>query len=172
MVTTNGFPKHGNHALVKAVQLLGVPCDVQHIPYGPVIAQASKYIFIKRDPRNALVSWLRFMGKPVTQGMFITALNDFDGRTLVAAMAEYEGWLTDANTFVVKFEDLIASDAAMQGIATYLGVPYLSDAFPALPGGTMTWTGALSDYTPIWTPDVQTAWDAAGGPALLTRWGY
>ena len=168
-VKINGFPKHGNHALAKAVQLLGVSCEVEHVKYTP---DALPRIFIKRDPRNALVSWLRFSGKPVTQGMFIAALSDFNGETLVAAMAEFEGWLSDANTLVIQYEDLIASDAALRQIADYLGVPYLDDAYPNLPGCTITWTGLPSDYTVVWTPEVEAAWEAAGGAALLTRWGY
>jgi hypothetical protein len=171
-VITSGFPKHGNHALTKAVQLLGVNCSVNHIEYVDGLPEGEKHVFVTRDPRNAVISWLRFTGRPLTQGMFITALGDLDGKPLIDAMAAYEGWLTNPNTLVVRFEDLIASDARMRSIASYLGVQYLDDAFPALLGGTMTWTGALSDYTTLWTPAIDAAWIAAGGPALLARWGY
>jgi hypothetical protein len=166
----NGFPKHGNHALVKSIQLLGVNCDVNHEPFG---AEANgPRVFVKRDPRNAVVSWLRFNGKPVTQGMVIAALADFDGKPLVDAMQEFEGWLTDSGTLVVRFEDLIASDGELRRIAEHLGVPYLDDAFPALPAGTVTWSGKLSDYRAIWSTEVQRAWAEAGGNEVLHRWGY
>ncbi len=33
MILTTGFPKSGTHALVKAVQLLGHPCQVDHMPH-------------------------------------------------------------------------------------------------------------------------------------------
>lgn len=126
MVTTTGFAKAGNHALVKAVQLLGQPCEVTHVAYvGPI----GQHVFIKRDPRNIVCSWLRFNGRPVTPGMFITALRLFQHASLVEELAAYEGWLTDPQTLVVSYEALIASDAEMRRIAAYLDVPYLDDAF-------------------------------------------
>lgn len=167
MVTTNGFPKSGNHALVKAVQLLGQPCQVNHLPFGADVA--AKHVFIKRDPRNVICSWLRFNGQPVTPGMFLTEFRKFQERSLVEEMADYEGWL---DGFVVCYEDLIASDAEMRRIADYLEIPYIEGAFEALPGMTRTWFAEHSDYTTIWTPDVEAAWVAEGGNELLARWGY
>ena len=170
MVTTNGFPKSGNHALVKAVQLLGVPCDVAHITFGrPVEA---KHVFIKRDPRNVLCSWLRFNGQPVTPGMFITAIRKFQDRPLVDEMAEFEGWLTDENTLVVSYEALISSATELERIADYLATPYIYGAFEALPGMTRTWFADHSDFRAIWTPEVEAVWQAEGGPELLKRWDY
>lgn len=169
MVTTSGFAKAGNHALVKAVQLLGSPCIVEHIEYaGPI----GLHIFIKRDPRNIVCSWLRFNGRPVTPGMFITALRLFQHASLVEELAAYEGWLTDPQTLVVSYEALIASDAEMRRIAAYLDVPYLDDAFSELEGLTSTWFAQHSDYRAIWTPEVEAVWAAEGGNELLARWGY
>lgn len=143
MVTTTGFAKAGNHALVKAVQLLGQPCEVTHVAYvGPI----GQHVFIKRDPRNIVCSWLRFNGRPVTPGMFITALRLFQHASLVEELAAYEGWLTDPQTLVVSYEALIASDAEMRRIAAYLDVPYLDDAFSELEGLTSTWFAQHSDY--------------------------
>ena len=169
MVTTSGFAKAGNHALVKAVQLLGQPCEVTHVAYvGPI----GQHVFIKRDPRNIVCSWLRFNGRPVTPGMFITALRLFQHASLVEELAAYEGWLTDPQTLVVSYEALIASDAEMRRIAAYLDVPYLDDAFSELEGLTSTWFAQHSDYRAIWTPEVEAVWAAEGGPVLLARWGY
>lgn len=169
MVTTTGFAKAGNHALVKAVQLLGQPCEVTHVAYvGPI----GQHVFIKRDPRNIVCSWLRFNGRPVTPGMFITALRLFQHASLVEELAAYEGWLTDPQTLVVSYEALIASDAEMRRIAAYLDVPYLDDAFSELEGLTSTWFAQHSDYRAIWTPEVEVVWAAEGGNELLARWGY
>lgn len=169
MVTTTGFAKSGNHALVKAVQLLGHPCSVEHIEYAGPIGQ---HVFIKRDPRNVVCSWLRFNGNPVTSGMFLTAFRLFQHDTLVEELAAYEGWLDDPQTLVVRYEALTASDAEMQRIATYLDTPYIAGAFEELEGLTATWYAQHSDYRTIWTPDVEAAWVAEGGPELLARWGY
>lgn len=167
---TNGFPKSGNHALVKACELLGIPAEVQHRPYE---TGAGPCLFIKRDPRNILVSWLRFHGKEVTPGMFLSAFRYFQEDTLIAEMAAYEGWLSDRDTLVVSFESLIASPVDMIRIAARVGVPYLGGAWDHLPGLTRTWHAVHSDYRDIiWTPDVRKAWDAEGGGELLARWGY
>lgn len=169
MVTTSGFPKSGNHALTKAVELLGIPCEVQHIEYAGPIGQ---HMFIKRDPRNVVCSWLRFNGKPVTPGMFLSAFRKFQDKSLIDEMTPYEGWLTDPGTLTVSYEALIASDAEMRRIATYLETPYIDGAFEELPGLTATWFDVHSDYRTIWTPEVDSAWNAEGGGELLTRWGY
>jgi hypothetical protein len=171
-VTANGFPKAGNHALVKGLQLLGVDCDVSHIPVAEGVPADVPHVFIKRDPRNIICSWLRFQGRPVTQGMFLTCLDRFQERGLVDEMAEYEGWLHDTSTIVVRYEDLIASDVVLRRLASVLEVPYLDDAFTHLPGMTRTWHKQHSDYQTIWTPEVEAGWVAAGGPDLLKRWGY
>jgi hypothetical protein len=170
MITTNGFPKSGNHALVKAVQLLGQPCEVNHVPFGSPVVE--KHVFIKRDPRNVVCSWLRFIGRPVTDGMFLTSFRNFQGRALVSEMADYEGWFGDENTHVVRYEDLISDEACIRGIAEFLTVPYLKSAFSNLPGLTRTWNAAHSDYRAIWTPEVAAVWEAEGGDDLLKRWGY
>jgi hypothetical protein len=176
MVTTSGFPKSGTHALEKAVQLLGQPCTVEHIAYhdpanynNPV---QDKHVFIKRDPRNIICSWLRFNGMPVTPGMFLSAWRHFQSDALDVEMKPYEGWLAHAKTHVVSYEDLMASDVCMLGIADYLGVPYIDGAFDGMEGLTMTWFPVHSDYRTIWTQQVQDAWDREGGSELLTRWGY
>lgn len=169
-VTTNGFPKSGNHALVKAIQLLGVPCHVDHLPFGEEVC--AKHVFIKRDPRNIICSWLRFQGMPVTPGMFIAAFRKFQEKSLLEELVTYEPWLTDENTLVVKYEDLIQSDATLRKIADYLGTPYIEGAFENLPGMTRTWYAEHSDYQTIWTPEVASVWFREGGFELLSTWGY
>lgn len=172
MIVTNGFPKSGNHALVKAVQLLGQPCRVQHEPFTQVEGPC---VFIRRDPRNVLLSWVRHLGKPVVPGMVATHAQRFEesaAGTLADAMAPFEGWLSDAGVLVVSYEALTESDAEMRRIAAYLGVPYIDGAWQWLPGMTQTWHAQHSDWRSVWTADVQTAWDGIDGPALLQRWGY
>lgn len=173
MIFTNGFPKSGCHALVKAVQLLGQPCDVNHVPYGGEIPDGAHHIFITRDPRNVCLSWLRFRGDPETPGIFLTYFRRFDdGGSLIERLGAFEGWLNNPSVYVVRFEDLIAFDVVMRSIASWLGVPYLDGAWESLPGLTYSWTGRYSDYRTIWTPEVDAVWHAEGGPELLSRWGY
>lgn len=171
-VIVNGYPKSGTHALLKTCELLGVPTsEVNHIPFGEPLPEGT-HLFIKRDPRNILISWLRSNNKPVTQGMFISAFQSIYGKLFPNSLAEYAGWLTDTNTYVIKFEDLISSDIVMRNLASYLNISYLEDAWPNLPGFTVTWTGEYSDWTKLWTPELDTFWNANGGQEILTIWNY
>jgi len=173
---TTGFPKHGNHPLVKACELLGVPAQVEHRPFAEGLPEGTTHhIFIKRNPKNAAVAMLRMRGLEELPGYFLTYFRRTGegAEGLVAEMEKFEGWLTHPGTLVVRYEDLIASDAEMRRIAQYLGVPYLDGAFEHLPGLTVTWTGPNhSDYRSLWTPEVQSAWTAEGGDELMARWGY
>lgn len=171
-IFANGVAKCGNHALVKAIELLGLNASVNHIPFAEHESEYEAIVFIKRDPRNALMSWLRFENKPITQGTFIAGLSNFATcGDLVAEFDAYYPWL-NCGAHVVAYEDLIRDDVALRTLAGYLGVPYLEDAFANLPDHTLTWNPEHSDYRTIWTPAVQIAWSEAGGNALLERWGY
>lgn len=180
-VYTNGFPKSGNHALAKAVQLLGLPTEaIGHQPYVPrsgawAGVRREPSVFIKRDPRNVLISWIRHLGKPVTRGMAMAHMrrwSDAEPYSLVQALGAYEGWLIERDTFVVSYEDLVRDDAALRRLAAHLGVPYLEEAWMFLPGMTRTWNAQHSDYRAVWTPQVENEWDRLGGVELLERWGY
>ena len=68
MILVNGFPKSGTHALLKAVELLGIPvrseqidvaidhAELNHLPYEEPRDRDDRFLFIKRDPRNVLIS--------------------------------------------------------------------------------------------------------------------
>ncbi len=179
----NGFPKAGNHAGMKACELLGVPAKVTHMPFIRPRTEGTptqvglplgvtKHIFIIRDPRNILISWIRFMGKQVTPGMFMAYFHKFQERSLQEEMLEYRSWLGEANTLVVKYEDLIKDDREMRRIAAYLEVPYIEGSFEKLPGFTMTWNDEHSDWKKLWTLELAKAWNKAGGWKLQAEWGY
>ena len=171
-VMTNGPAKMGNHMLVKAVQLFGVPCTVNHFVHKEK-QEADSHIFIKRDPRNEVLSWLRFQHRPITRGSYILGLREFEGKlSLIDYLAPFEPWLIDSDVLIVRFDDMLADDSQLRRIASHVGVPFLDDAFDALEGGTVTWSGKHSDYSTIWSPEVEDVWIEIGGPALLQRWGY
>lgn len=172
MLTTHGFPKSGTHALVKACQLLGVPCEVHHLTYAQGLPEGTtKDIFIVRDPRNVVVSWLRMHGQPVTPGTFLAAFRKFHTDSLVNEMAAYEPWIVQSY-HVARYEALIANRSEMIDIADYLDVPYIEGAWEQLPGMTRTWNAEPSDYRSVWSPDVEAAWKAEGGRTLVEDWGY
>jgi hypothetical protein len=173
MVLTTGPEKAGNHALVKAVELLGIPCEVEHRKYNEGLPVRAKHLFIKRDPRNMILSMLRFEGKQINVGMYLTYFRRYcEQKSLVNYLDKFESWLRHPNTLVIKYEELIESDKVMRQIAEYLGISYIEGSFELLPGITHTWTGMLSDYKVIWTPQIESIWNNEGGPKLLKAWGY
>lgn len=180
----NGLPKSGTHAALKGAQLLGIPTVVgevwdrratlAHVPYalrGQVAQDFAAHVFVVRNLRNVLLSWMRWRSIPITQGGMISTIADYDGIGLPATCEAFAPWLSEPGVHVVRFEALIADDATLRGIAAYLGVPYLEDAFANLPGLTRTWSGQLSDWTAHWTPAVDDAWTAAGMPAWEAVYG-
>lgn len=170
---TNGFPKSGNHGLVKACELLGLPCDVNHVSYADGAPRGTTHhIHIRRDPRNVVISMLRFNAQPVTPGMFISRMRRYQDRSLIEEMAEFEPWLMDPHTLTIAYEDLISSDKTMRQIAAYVGVPYIEGAWERLPGRTFTWNDVHSDYRKIWNRNVADVWTDEGGDKLLASWGY
>jgi len=172
-IICNGFPKAGNHALQKAVELLGQPASVNHISFTEGISKdIDLHLHIIRDPRNIVISWLRHNDESVTPGMFISRFRKFQSKSLVEEMAEYEGWLTDTRTIIIRYENLVTDINVMKDLATYMEVPYLAGAWEELPGLTRTWNAIKSDYNTVWTDDIQNVWVEEGGPGLLTRWGY
>jgi hypothetical protein len=180
-ITCNGIRKHGTHALLKAVELLGCPVAYQGQPganlhHKPFIEEVTgKHIFIRRHPKNAFISLLRMHNIPLTTGMLISKMQSFEDENYVQHCDSYLGWLSDANALNIKFEDLMTDGGVtFQVIADYLNVPYLEDAYPNRFGLTATWSGELSDYTSLqaWTNAAQAAWVSIGGDQLEQDLGY
>lgn len=168
---TNGFPKTGNHALVKAAELLGVPCTVNHRAWEEGVPEGTTHsMLIVRDPRNVVISMLRFNRQPVTGGTFLARFRHFQYASMAEEMAKFEPWLRASH--VVRYEDLIRDDQAMRRMAGYLGVPYLEGSWSELPGLTFTWNERHSDYRAIWNPHLEEVWAREGGNELMKRWGY
>ena len=178
LVFAHGFMKSGNHALIKALKLLGFWTAPVHITFGTAIPIGYTHnIFIKRDPRNIMLSVMRIFKDASTSEALITSCKDLDyggesTKDFFELLDKWSGWLTDPNTFVVKFEDLIASDAEMRRISNYLGVSYIEGSFEKLPGNTDTWNEEHTDYKEMWTPEVQNLWSSKVGKNILTKWGY
>lgn len=168
-VYANGIPKSGTHALAKTIQLLGVPCEMAHEPY--VSKPGGKTICTFRNPRNIIISWLRFTGQPVTQGMLIETMQTFESEGIAAAGSKYTPYLTDPDVLCVRYEDLYTDGGAtVAQIADFLGVPVLDDCYPNITGLTMTWTGSPSQWQDHWTDAIGAAWKEYGGEELEAAW--
>ena len=169
-ILCNGVPKSGTHALAKAVQLLGQQTTLAHAPYEN--KPEGKSIHIVRNPRDTIVSWMRFTRTESAQGFLIGAFDNFYELPLYEQFAGYAPYKDDKDVLTVRFEDLISTPKTLEDIAEYLEVPMLSDAFDRLPGLTVTWTGKLSNWADHWTNEVETAWVKARGPEVEAMWNY
>lgn len=172
MVRVNGMYKSGTHAGMKACALLGCPTEHHHQPYDETWLNGTPHIFMVRDPRNILVSYLRWSGQTVSPGMLLTTMQQFPGGAFLTVLDVFAGWLSDSRTFCLRYEALIASDRPMRDLADYLQTPYLDGAWEVLPGLTETWREPHADYREYWTPAVEQFWTKIGGPERLTQWGY
>ena len=171
-ILINGVPKAGNHALLKGVELLGVAgAHVDHRKYGEPISE-DRQLFLKRHPRNILISMARWQQRPLKQGPLIVLMQDFyNWEPMAQYLSAFTPWLHNG-VHSLSYEDLTGADWALRGIADYLNVPYLDDAFENLPGLTTTWTGAPSDWTQHWTPVMERAWEDHGMADVQHEWGY
>jgi hypothetical protein len=181
-IICNGIRKHGTHALLKAVELLGQPiafngmdgAALAHNKYGAITVN-TKHLFIIRNPKNAFISLLRMHNIPLTTGMLMSKMQSFEDENYVAHCAPYLDWLDDAGTLVVSFDDMVSDQGqiVIDSIADYLGVSRQSDARANLFGHTETWTGELSNHTTLdaWNAEVDAVWLSIGGLALEQRLG-
>jgi hypothetical protein len=167
----NGIAKAGNHALQKACALHGVDLQIHHIYYADKVA-GEKYLFITRHPRNIICARLQdAMQQRVTPIGLQYGLADL-GDTIRKMHVDFLGWLTDPDTTVIRYEELVGSDRVMRQIASALGVAYVEGSWEQLPGGTDTWSGHPSDWTKIWTDKAQAIWESVGGPEMEAAYGY
>lgn len=161
MILCNGLPKSGTCALTRAVELLGAEACHAHYEYGTrqVLPETYRHVLVKRDPRNVVISALRYFDRPIT-------LSEFNGMFetwFVKDSPKYLPWLSNPAVLVIRYEDLIASAYAMRLIAQCIGVPYVEGAFERLPGHTVTWKPQHSDYREL---------GASVAPEILSQWGY
>jgi len=191
-ILVNGYPKHGVHAALKTVELLGLPvqCAISqegarldhlkaHFTLNGITYVAElndiKHVFIVRNPRNALISWFRQGNLPLQTGKLIGQIKSFksEGVSYPDTYNDYLPWLNDPQTLVVRFEGLVSDKGkTIERIADYLGVKYFDDAFESLPGGTITWMGEYSDWQKCWNDDIEQAWIECGGLELEKALGY
>ncbi len=201
LVICNGNPKAGTHALVKTVELLGIPwdhtgqCRLGHCILGhwstsnppPQVTAYLvkkeldetakpdfKHIHIVRNPRNMLVSWVRFSTGECSPGRLISAFKNYVlNKPIYDEFVAYVGWLDFPGVLTVRFEELTGDKGeTAQKIADFLGVPVLPDTVERRLGGTVTWTGKLSHWPDYWSDEIEAAWVEARGPEIEEMFGY
>lgn len=181
-IICNGIPKSGTHALVKTVELLGIPwvqegCAGPHCIHGHFPASdpppEGRHILIVRQPRNILVSWCRFTRSTVTDGFLMAVMRKFwEGGAFYDAVVDFAGHTQNPDVLTIRFEDLLGNSNTVVQIAGFIGVPVLPDTFENIPGLTQTYTGRLSNWRKHWNDRVEAAWVEHGGPEAERVFGY
>lgn len=170
MISCNGSSKTGTHALLKTVYLfggMGFTATHNHIPFDTEQV-LGKHIHIRRNPRNVLISWIRFTKQKLREDVIIKNMP-----YIIDEMKGYLGWLTDDKVLNVSFEDLLTDENELNRISDFIGLPLTDNHFKKLWGNTPTFTNNLSDWQWYWQSElVQKAWVANDGHILETLMGY
>lgn len=168
MITINGSPKTGTHLLQKAVVLFGV--DYLLTKYTHSLDEKEiegKHLHIIRNPRNVLISWMRFNKNNFNEKDIINTIP-----SIIKEMKEYTKWLDDKNVFNTKFEILLTDPNELIKIGKFLGEKPIDNHFKLIWGGTKTFTNSLSNWREYWSDSIGIAWEKSGGLELENVLGY
>lgn len=173
-----GIPKSGTNALVKACKLVGLrPSEHMHTANFR-LAEKHKVAYIYRNPRNVLISALRYrnhqsryMTSDITEEKLIECFFDFFNAPINCFYMGYARWMT-SQAHIVRFEDLIKDENELIRLADYGGVERKHGLHGELFGGTNTWTGELSDWRKFWTDGIDKVWKEEGMEDIEKGLGY
>lgn len=169
MITVNGSPKTGTHLLLKAVYTFeGEGYTARHTHSDSTRVVAGKHIHIKRNPRNVLISYIRYLGRADLSKPHILKTIPI----VIEEMKMYLPLLTTKAILNVSFEELLTNPAELGRIAAYIGLPCKPTQFDNLWGNTLTFTGSLSNWRDYWDDDIAAEWEARGGKILEALMGY
>lgn len=165
MIICNGSPKTGTHLLVKAARLFGGNAMLSSHNHDPKLTVP--HIHIIRNPRNALISYLRMNKSELTRSNIITEMPSF-----IAEYSEYIGLLNLNDVLTVTFEDLLTDESELLRISKFIGLPLIEGHFRKLWGQTATFTGDLSNWRNHWHTKAARKWVEYGGDTLEAALGY
>lgn len=170
-----------------------------HVLHEPKLYNDHKVITIFRDPRNALVSAMRYKPAPQTKGgeYYFRGKYKLSGKHRILDLIrngynKFPTWADYTRAFLpwlkhglpVRFETINTINT-LKAIRDYLGadgdVDYLSghligngkeiDNRPMYAADS-TWSGELSDWHDYWDDEIQAAFEETGCHTLLKELGY
>ena len=166
MILCNGSPKTGTHLLVKAVRLFGGDAQLSNHNHNPNLSEP--HIHIIRNPRNALISYLRMSKIELLRSNIIKEMPRF-----IAEYSEYIKLLDRKDVLTVTFENLLTDESELEKISAFIDLPLIDNHFRKLWGQTMTFTGELSNWRDHWAhTKIDRKWQEYGGLALESALGY
>jgi len=189
-VCVTGIPKSGTHALLKAVEMMGVPVgegkahiDVETLPAEPghvyhchippqELPGDCRTIVMLREPRNALVSYARFRYGVVTAGNLRLSLLDFFDFSFPEWLRKFIDY-RESECLPIRFDDLLTDGGeSVERIGKYIDAFDTTDVYKNINGQTVTYTGRLSNWQDHWTQRLEKEWRDTGCADLAGRYGY
>ena len=170
MLYCTGAPKTGTHLLLKALHLFGEECfDAvhSHKDHNFPFKTTDKRVHIIRNPRNVLISWVRYQKLPRNDYTIIGSMD-----YTLKRMEGHLGWTTEDHCLTIRFEELLTDPNVINKIGEYLGVIPIENHFKLLWGGTPTFTNDLTEWRDFWTDDVANAWKRKGGLEVENKMCY
>ena len=171
MIYCTGARKSGTHLLLKALQLFGGDClQAIHCNKGydfPWKTTTDTRVHIIRNPRNVLISWVRWENLPRNNQTIIANMN-----YIIKCMSGHFGWIGEEHCLTVRFEELLTDPNEIKKIGEYLGKPLRKNHFELLWGDTLTFTNDLTEWRDFWTDEVNAAWIERGGVEIENKMGY
>ncbi len=174
-----GIPKSGTNMTEKVCKMLGATPSPHMHTANYLLADKYKVAYVYRNPRNVLISAQRYQNHQmrgwehtVTEQKLINQFFDFFNCSMPAAYNAYQKW-HDSKAYVFKFEDMLAGQETINGLADYLGKPRPpANKYTEIKGPTATWTGQLSEWRDFWTEGLDKIWESEGMVEIERRLGY
>lgn len=149
-------------------------------------------IFLSRDLRECLVSYVRFMmetGRAAVRGCVWAGIADpterlmayfrVDGPVMVQLFRDMAAWLLEPNVTSLRFADLKSPASApdwLPPLTARLGLILPADPLglvrEALDSDTITKSKSPTVLSTVWSPECQTWWEDCGGPDINRLFGY
>ena len=170
MLYCTGAPKTGTHLLLKALHLFGGDCLQaihSHKDHNFPWKTTDTRVHIIRNPRNVLISWVRYQHLPRNDETIIGSMN-----YVISCMLGHYGWIEEEHCLTVRFEELLEDPNVIKKISEHLDKPLIEDHFDSLWGDTDTFTNDLTEWRDFWTDDVNTAWIEKGGVEIENKMCY
>jgi hypothetical protein len=156
MLYCTGAPKTGTHLLLKALHLFGgkgLAAVHSHKDHYSKWNIDDKRVHIIRNPRNVLISWVRYQKLPRNDNTIIGSMD-----YIIKRINGHFGWLAENTVLTVRFEELLTNPDILKLISKHINMPLIDNHFELLWGDTLTFTNDLTDWKDFWTDDIQEAW--------------